>query len=67
MMQGLLFVLPAAVASWLLGSYAVFAANVALYGSVFAANVTLAVAIFAFHTLGNPKVLVWAKKFLPCL
>ena len=60
--KGLLFTLPANIGSWGVGFYAVYSANVALYGMVTLANVTLAVVIFSFHTLGNPKVHQLVKK-----
>lgn len=55
--KAILFVLAANIASWFLGSFAVYYVKVYLYTAVLVSNVLLGVAIFIFHTAGNPRVI----------
>lgn len=50
--------LAANVASWFLGSFAVYYVKMYLYTAVFISNILLGVAIFVFHTTGNPRVII---------
>ncbi len=54
--KGVFLILPLNMATWFVGSQAVYAMNLPLFGTVAILNLCLGIAIFAFHTLGNPRV-----------
>lgn len=57
--RSLLFIIPASVAAWFMGLFAIYSQLFSMYVVVFWLNIGLGLTVLVFHMLGNHKVIFY--------